>query len=39
MSGNSGNQSGVRFNVTYTTTQVGTMDAQGNININGSNVM
>jgi hypothetical protein len=38
-SGNAGNQSGVRFNVEYSTTVLGTMTAQGQVTMNGTNIM
>ncbi|HWS90787.1 MAG TPA: hypothetical protein VN282_27705 [Pyrinomonadaceae bacterium] len=39
MSGNGGNQSGVKFTAVYTTNQLGTLSPQGTLTINGSNIM
>jgi hypothetical protein len=39
MSGNGGNQSGVEFNVEYTTNSAGTLDSNGNLTVSGISIM
>lgn len=39
MSGSNGNQSGVQFHVNYSTTQLGSLDAQGQLSMSGTNLM